>query len=193
MRDKTRKFLGFLGLIEDEYGDYASGVPTRPFAEADYDNEPEWTPAPTPAPRPYAAPAPMRPTAPRTSSISVLDGAGQTPRVRPMPSARPATSGAGPTSADREPAIFEPISFNESSRVTDLLRDGRAVVLNVSHLDPAAARRTVDFSAGSAHALWAKIDRLAPGVYLIVPRGTYVSAEARDRLHLSNFRSFDVS
>ncbi|MHB8826308.1 MAG: cell division protein SepF [Acidimicrobiales bacterium] len=192
MRDKTRKFLGFLGLIEDEYGDYASGVPTRPFAEPEYDREPEWTPAPAPAPRPYAAPAPPRPTPPRTSSISVLDNAGQVPRVRPMPSPRPATS-AVPQQMDREPAIFEPISFNESSRVTDLLRDGRAVVLNVSHLEPAAARRTVDFSAGSAHALWAKIDRLAPGVYLIIPRGTYVSAEARDRLHLSNFRSFDVS
>ena len=190
MRDKTRKFLGFLGLIEDEYGDYASGVPARPFAEAEYDNEPEWTPAP--APRPYAAPAPARPTPQRTSSISVLDGAGQPARPRPMPSARPSAPSA-PVALDREPAIFEPLSFNDSSRVTDLLRDGRAVVLNVSHLDPASARRTVDFSAGSAHALWAKIDRLAAGVYLIIPRGTYVSSEARDRLHLTNFRSFDVS
>ena len=51
----------------------------------------------------------------------------------------------------------------------------------------------MDFSAGSAHALWAKVDRLAPGIYLILPRGTYVSAEARDRLHLSNYRSFDLS
>jgi cell division inhibitor SepF len=193
MRDKTRKFLGFLGLIEDEYGDYASGVPARPFAESEYDNEPEWAPAPAPTPRPYAAPAPARPTPPRTSSISVLDGAGQSTRPRPMPSPRPSVPSAAPVALDREPAIFEPLSFNDSSRVTDLLRDGRAVVLNVSHLDPASARRTVDFSAGSAHALWAKIDRLAAGVYLIIPRGTYVSAEARDRLHLTNFRSFDVS
>ena len=47
MNEKMRKALGFLGLIEDEYGDYASNVPSRPFSEpVGYEDEGEWAPAP---------------------------------------------------------------------------------------------------------------------------------------------------
>ena len=197
MKEKMRKALGFLGLIEDEYGDYASGVPARPFTDQpEYDSEPEWaTPAPAPAPRSLQANAPLAPTrAPaspgRTSSISVLDASGQAPRMRPMPSHR--APGAQNLEPDREPAIFFPSSYNESRRITDLLRSSRAVVLNVTELEPGVSRRLVDFASGTAYALNAKIEPMAQGVYLICPQGSYVSADAKDRLRLTNFRSFET-
>lgn len=51
MKEKMRKALGFLGLIEDEYGEYASAGATRPFSEQPaYEEEPEWArPAPAPS------------------------------------------------------------------------------------------------------------------------------------------------
>ena len=186
MNEKMRKALGFLGLIEDEYGDYASNVPSRPFSEpVGYEDEGEWAPAP---PRP--TPPPPRQSGARPSSISVLDAQGQVARPRPMPSSR--TRPVPPT-PQREPVVFFPPSFHEAGQTTDLLRSGRVVVLNITQLEPAVGRRLVDFTSGTAWAMRAKVERLGTGVYLVSPQGTHLSAEARENLRLSGFRSFDLS
>ena len=197
MKDKFRKALGFLGLIEDEYGDYASNVPTRPFTdETPYEEPADWRPGQSSSGRPYS-PAPPSPMPPRTqqaarrpSSISVLDSSGEPPRVRPMPSPRPRPPAT--LSNEYEPAILFPQSYNESRRITDLLRSSRVVVLNVTGLEPSVARRLVDFASGTAYALSAKIEPLDPGVYLVCPQGSQVSTDARASLRASGFRSFDV-
>jgi FtsZ-interacting cell division protein YlmF len=198
MKERMRKALGFLGLIEDEYGEYATSVPTRPFTDQpEYDGEPEWSPPPTssgarPFPTTTSATGPVRPSAPlpqRPTPISVIDGQNQPGRMRPMPSNRIRT--LAPQSHDQEVALFFPTEYNESRRLTDLLRSNRAVVLNVSDLDAETGRRVVDFASGTIYALNAKIERLAQGVYLVLPQGTHVGSETKDRLRASNFRSLD--
>jgi len=79
--------------------------------------------------------APLRPiSTSRPSSISVLDSSGQASRVRPKTSAAP--RGVSSFSPERDVAIFAPRSYDESRRITDLLRSNRAVVLNVNSVDP---------------------------------------------------------
>ena len=197
MKERMRKALGFLGLIEDEYGDYASSAPARPFSDQpEYDDEPEWSPPPSHAPRQF--PTTTSPTGPvrapgsplsRPAPISGVDSSGQPARMRPMPSNRIRT--LSPLSQEQELAIFFPSEYNESRRMTDLLRANRAVVLNVTELDSDVARRVVDFTAGTIYALNAKIERMAQGVYLVTPPGAYVGPESKERLRASNFRSFD--
>ena len=198
MKERMRKALGFLGLIEDEYGEYATSVPTRPFTDQpEYDEEPEWSPPPTtsgarPFPTTTSATGPVRPapTLPsRPAPVSMNDGQHQPARMRPMPSNRIRT--LAPPMQDQEVALFFPTAYNESRRLTDLLRSNRAVLLNVSDLDGEAARRVVDFASGTIYALNAKIERLAPGVYLVLPQGTHVGTETKDRLRASNYRSLD--
>jgi FtsZ-interacting cell division protein YlmF len=195
MKEKMRKALGFLGLIEDEYGEYASAGATRPFSEQPaYEEEPEWArPAPAPS-RPYTTaggPAPQRsaPTYPgRPSSISVIEAGSQAPRVRPLPSN--GVRGITPLSQDRDLAIFSPTNYNESRRITDLLRSNRAVVMRVDQIDPSLARRLVDFAAGTAYALNAKVEVLEKGaVYLVSPQGMHLGPDARERLRASNYQS----
>jgi FtsZ-interacting cell division protein YlmF len=192
MKEKMRKALGFLGLIEDEYGDYSSGTASRPFTnQPEYDEEVEWRV--NGSTRPNAGPSAMpprgAPSPPRATSISVLDGTGQAPRVRPMPSNR--ARATAPLAQDREPVVFLPTTYNESRRITDVLRSSRAVVLNVTELESGVARRLVDFASGTAYALNAKIEPLAQGVYLIIPQGANVSGDARQQLRLSQFRTFE--
>lgn len=198
MKERMRKALGFLGLIEDEYGDYASSVPTRPFTDqAEYEEEPEWSPpAPSTAARQFptttSTSGPVRAPAPgsmRPAPISVLDSSGQPTRMRPLPSNRIRTM--SPQAQEQELAIFFPTEYNESRRTTDLLRSNRAVVLNVSQLDAEIARRVVDFTSGTIYALNAKIERLAQGVYLVTPQGSHVGPDTKERLRQSNYRSFD--
>ncbi len=191
MKDKLRGFLGFLGLIEDEYGEYGStgSAPARPFTDSSPEVEPEWS-APTSArqfPTSATSAAPLRPIAtPRSSSISVLDSSGQASRVRPMPSA--SQRGVSSFSPERDVAIFAPRSYDESRRITDLLRANRAVVLNVTSVDPNLGRRLVDFASGTAYALNAKIEILGNSLYLMSPQGMHLGPEAKDRLREANYR-----
>jgi FtsZ-interacting cell division protein YlmF len=196
MNEKMRHVLGFLGLVEDEYGDNSTA---RPFADQlPYDNEPELTmPAPPSAVRSFPTVAsgtgtPRNATQPlRVSSISVLDASGQNPRVRSM--AGPGVRGSNSTTQERDLALFFPTTYHESRKITDLLRSNRAVLLNVTDIDANLARRLVDFAAGTAYALNAKIEPLANGVYLVSPQGTYISPDAKDRLQASNYRSIDFA
>lgn len=194
MKDKLRGFLGFLGLIEDEYGEYGSTAPTRPFSDQPSNvDDTEWSqPAPAPA-RQFptssgsSSPRSTAPVAQRPTSISVLDSSGQAPRIRPL-AASGNQRGVSSFSQERDVAIFVPRSYDESRRLTDLLRSNRAVVLNVAGLDPNVGRRLVDFAAGTAYALNAKIEILGNSVYLVSPQGMHLGPEAKDRLRATNFR-----
>ena len=194
MNDRLRGFLGFLGLIEDEYGEYGATAPVRPFSdEPAINDEPEWaTPAPSARqfPTTSAGPSSSRPStvpANRVSSISVLDSSGQAPRVRPMASPG-ATRGVSSFAPERDVATFTPTSYDESRRITDLLRSNRAVVMNLRDVDAGLGRRLVDFAAGTSYALNAKIEVLGPSVYLISPNGLHLGPEAKERLRAMNLR-----
>ncbi len=190
MKDKMRKALGFLGLIEDEYGEYTATPAVRPFSEPVEDDQ-EWarplssngrstTPS-NPALR--VSPSPLQ----RPTPISLLEPHAQATRLRPLSSGVRSVS---PFSQDRDVAIFAPVNYNESRRITDLLRSNRAVVLIVHEIDPGLARRLVDFASGTAYALNAKMEILEKGaVYLLSPQGTHVSPEARERLRMTNYQS----
>jgi len=193
MNDRLRGFLGFLGLIEDEYGEYGATSGVRPFSdEPTVNEEPEWaTPAPSARQFPTTSggsasrPSPV-PTN-RVSSISVLDSSGQAPRVRPLASPG-ANRGVSSFAPERDVAHFTPTSYDESRRVTDLLRSNRAVVMNLRDVDAGLGRRLVDFAAGTAYALNAKIEVLGPSIYLVSPNGLHLGPEAKERLRAMNLR-----
>ncbi len=187
MNERLRGFLGFLGLVEDDYGDVPGPAP-RPFSEP---YEPEWDPEPAPRPsRPVPGPrpsAPERAGRPRSGgAVSVIDGGSGTPRVRPIPNPNPPRRVAA---AESDVAVVAPETYDESRRITDQLRTGRPVVLATPDADPSLARRLVDFAAGTAYALGARVEILARGLYLVVPNGVHVAAETKERLRTTNFRS----
>lgn len=195
MKEKMRKALGFLGLIEDEYGEYGASGPTRTFSDQPaMDEEPDWSRPPATTARQFptvaSGPANVRanPLPSRNSSISVLESQGQSPRIRPLQNN--GVRGITPMSQDRDVAIFSPTNYNESRRITDLLRSNRAVVMLVTQVDAGLGRRLVDFASGTAYALNAKMEILEKGaVYLVSPQGTHLSPEIRERLRASNYQS----
>ena len=207
MNEKMRKALGFLGLVEDDYNEYAQREAARPFTE-EVREEPTWAPRqqsaparpsapsprinPTPAPR-TGAPAPLRAQNPpsnlgaRPSSLSLLDN-GQ-PVVRSRPALGPsAMRGIVSYAGEHEIEIMTPLEFNECQRITDQLRLNRTVILAVTQCGPAVARRLIDFAAGTAYALRATVETLEKGaVYAICPHGASLSPEIRARLVASNY------
>ena len=188
MSDKIRKVLGFLGLVEEDFNDY--GTPAAPRGYAEPAPADDWNRAPAPAapaPRgPQLRPVPQQPPA-RVSSISILDANGQP--VRPRPVAPPPSTTRPQWAGDEaDIEIFLPTHFNEAKRVTDLLKVGRPVVLNVVHVDANLRRRYIDFTSGTVCALDASIETLEKGlVYLVLPRGASVSPEVRHRLRVAKY------
>ena len=199
MKEKLRGFLGFLVLVEDEYGEYGPSNAPRPFSEQLEDPEPEWAPSPAPAARVFptqpATPSPFRsptsgPSTQRNTSISVLEGVGGGSRVRPIANPNAARV-ASPFSQERDVAVVSPSTYDDSRRITDLLRANRAVVVTTLEVDQVLARRLVDFTAGTAYALNAKIEMLIRGVYLVSPQGMHVGPEMKERLRAANYHAFD--
>jgi len=209
MNEKMRKALGFLGLVEDDYNEYAAAEPSRPYAD-EVREEPSWAPRqnaapvrtsapaprinPTPAPR--TGPAPLRPQpapsnyAPRLAPVSQFDNAAPVLRARPAPTASSGIRGVAAYAADQDIEIMTPFEFNECQRITDQLRLNRTVILVVTQCGPAVARRLIDFAAGTAYALRATVETLEKGaVYAISPHGESLSPEARARLVSSNYSS----
>ncbi len=162
MKEKLRGLLGFLGLVEDDYGDYGPRNAPRPFSEQPEEFEPEWSPTPRrgrsdlptqprPRPRACATSAPTRSPL-RTRPISVLEGSSGVTRgfARPRIPTRPRRLAFRPSATSRS---WSPENYDDSRQITDLLRQNRAVVLATLDVDPALARRLVDFTAGTAYAL----------------------------------------
>lgn len=208
MNEKMRKALGFLGLVEDDYNEYAATEAPRPFGE-DARDEPVWAPRPsvatrpsTPAPRinptpaPRTGPAPLRPQpspsyqGARATPLSMYDAGNVTSRPRPQSAPSPTMRGVSAYAAEPDIEIMTPLEFNECQRITDQLRLTRTVILVVTQCGPAVARRLIDFAAGTSYALRATVETLEKGaVYAICPHGVSLSPEVRARLVASSYQS----
>ncbi|MDB1089109.1 cell division protein SepF [Streptomyces sp. ACA25] len=66
-------------------------------------------------------------------------------------------------------ATVTPGGFRDARRIGELFRDGVPVVVNLTVLDPADAKRVVDFAAGLTFGLRGTIERVATRVFLLTP------------------------
>lgn len=82
----------------------------------------------------------------------------------------------------RRIATLTPESFRDARVVGELFRDGIPVIVNLTTMDPADAKRVVDFAAGLTFGLHGSIERVATRVFLLTPAAyKVVSAEQAGR------------
>ncbi|EST20675.1 MULTISPECIES: cell division protein SepF [Streptomyces] len=94
------------------------------------------------------------------------------PRVRIAAEAAP--------EQERRIATVSPESFRDARGIGELFRDGVPVILNLTAMEPADAKRVVDFAAGLIFGLRGSIDRVATRVFLLTPADTeIVSGESK--------------
>ena len=65
--------------------------------------------------------------------------------------------------------IMQPVRFEDARDISDRLKERKPIVMNLESVDKATARRIVDFLSGSVHALDGDIQKVANGIFLIVP------------------------
>ncbi|MGY1746204.1 cell division protein SepF [Blastococcus sp. SYSU D00695] len=166
-----------------------------------YDDEVE---APAPQPEPVtlrrsgsARNLGLAPTAgatPASRLTSASAGAAAAPVREPAPAPEPAAEAeAAPVPAPQPYRIttLHPRTYNEARQIGESFRDGRPVIMNLSEMDDADAKRLVDFAAGLSFGLRGSIERVTAKVFLLSPRDVDVTAEDKAKIREGGF--FDRS
>ena len=99
--------------------------------------------------------------------------------VTPLPRRTPVAS------VVREPEVgilnrittIHPRTYNEAKTIGENFRDGTPVIMNLTDMDDADAKRLVDFAAGLVFGLHGSIERVTAKVFLLSPSHVEVSAE----------------
>lgn len=168
MAGNLRKTMLYLGLADDR-GD----VEDREYAD-DYDDTPESEPETD-----FAPVTPIARTPPREMR-EVRD-------LRALPS--PAAS-----STDlRRIVTVHPRSYNDALVLGDAFRGGTPVIINLSDMDDADAKRLVDFAAGLTFGLHGAIERVTNKVFLLSPEHVEVAGEEAPVAPKSRSGIFDQS
>jgi len=77
---------------------------------------------------------------------------------------------------------LHPRSYSEARTIGEQYRDGTPVIMNLTEMDEADAKRLVDFAAGLAFALRGSIEKVTNRVFLLSPPNVDVAAEDKRRL-----------
>jgi cell division inhibitor SepF len=152
----------------DGYADRYDDRETELSARADFPQRP--------ATRPRAGQT-WSTTAPVQGALAV--DTRREPVSRPRP-AEPAASPAGYPLG--RVVTLHPTSFAEARAIGEHYRDGTPVIMNLTELDDADARRLVDFAAGLAFAMRGSMDKVTNKVFLISPPNVDPSAEDKRRI-----------
>ena len=163
--DNVKKFAQ--PYADDDYDDYEEDD----YMD-EYDEEPAAPVSRRASSRRSAAPAPIEeeeedesfgsfsvsnvPAAPAASAVSNASGF----------NGRVVSMNNGPK---QEVVLFRPLSFNDTSKAADSLRNRKAVVLNLENVDKEMSRRVVDFLSGTVYALDGSVKKIAKSAYLFCP------------------------
>ena len=72
---------------------------------------------------------------------------------------------------------IHPRTYNEAKNIGESFRDGTPVIMNLSDMDDADAKRLVDFAAGLVFGLHGSIERVTSKVFLLSPAHVEVASE----------------
>lgn len=108
----------------------------------------------------------------------------QRPEPEPIPRARPASE---PAVSPARITTLRPRSYHEARTIGEHYRDGIPVIVNLTEMQDADAKRVVDFAAGLVFALRGSIDKVTSKVFLLSPANVDVTAEDKRRLAQGQF------
>jgi cell division inhibitor SepF len=155
MSGAMRKIGEYLGLLEDT-GAY----------DDEYDEQGYGDPEPQQVSRRSAAPAQSRPA-------PVADISQRRRSHAPAPVVGTELSRI---------TTLHPRTYNEARTIGENYREGVPVIMNLSEMDDADAKRLVDFAAGLVFATRGTIERVTAKVFLLSPPNVSVAAEEKQRL-----------
>jgi cell division inhibitor SepF len=108
--------------------------------------------------------------------------------VAPEPTPAPAPAPEPKPSGYRITTVH-PKSYNEARVIGERFRDGMPVIMNLTEMEHADAKRLVDFAIGVTFGLHGSIERVTAKVFLLSPQDVDVTAEDKARIREGGFFS----
>ncbi|HEX5985733.1 MAG TPA: cell division protein SepF [Nocardioides sp.] len=105
-----------------------------------------------------------------------------TERRRPQPAAQAST-----VAELSRITTLHPRSYNDARTIGENFREGVPVIMNLSEMDDADAKRLVDFAAGLIFGVRGSIERVTNKVFLLSPPNVTVAAEDKQRIREDGF------
>jgi cell division inhibitor SepF len=190
---KLKAYFGMVPADEDGYDvedDYR-----RDYPDDDYDAYDE-PPARSRSGRyrdvddTYDEPAPRPRSRSVVSSEPAVHGALAVDRQpEPVARLRPVVEPVRPAVRDPLSRIttLHPTNYAEARAIGEHYREGIPVIMNLTEMENADAKRLVDFAAGLAFALRGSMDKVTNKVFLISPPDVDVTEQDRKRLAEGGF------
>jgi cell division inhibitor SepF len=177
-----RKAMVYLGLVEDdaehydEYEEYEAPAPVpsgrRP---ASHESQPD-------------ADYGRRSFAPETRDRAAGHPAGGPSRTGAATAMAVAPMGWADSAAGAiRVTTLHPRTYNEARAIGEHFREGTPVIMNLTEMDDADAKRLVDFAAGLIFGLRGSIERVTAKVFLLSPQNVEVTAEDKQRIAEGGF------
>ena len=94
----------------------------------------------------------------------------------------------GSNSGNAKIRIIKPVTFDDSTKISDEVKARRLVIFDVGNMDEDEARRVVDFVAGSVYGLSGNIRRVSGGIFVAAPSNIDITV---DNLQTHTRNSFD--
>jgi cell division inhibitor SepF len=165
MAGALRKTMIYLGLADgDEHYESEHHTPHKDEDDSmEHDREER------------RAPAPVREVARETPTPHAAEEEYRAP-VTPI---KRAASSREETTGLRQITTIHPRSYNDATLIGESFRDGIPVIMNVTDMGEADAKRLVDFSAGLVFGLRGSIERVTNKVFLLSP--SYVEVIGDDK------------
>jgi cell division inhibitor SepF len=161
MANPLRKTMVYLGLADEELEYEEAPAERQPVAHVAHQQ----------------AAAPVSPV----SSVSY----GQAPSAQSHGNRAPVTplrrnttqKNAAPLEMN-EILTVHPKQYKDAQIIAESFREGIPVIINLSQMTDADARRLIDFAGGLSQGLYGKIERVTSKVFLLSPAHVSVSGEA---------------
>jgi cell division inhibitor SepF len=110
----------------------------------------------------------------------------KTPKTRPAKTSSPSKlvsiNSRNNNRSSNQVYVIKPQEFNEAQRVTDYLKEGRTIVINMEGIEVHAAQRIIDFIGGACYALDGSLQAISANIFIAAPHNIDVSGDLRDEI-----------
>jgi cell division inhibitor SepF len=171
MAGAMRKMAVYLGLVEDEEGE--------PYDDYDGYDEPA-SPSVVRRADPGGHHDPRTAHDPRGLRVTRADETAVSYSPPPRRTAVEAVDAYRITT-------MHPRTYNEARTIGEHFRESIPVIMNLTEMDDADAKRLVDFSAGLVFGLHGSIERVTQKVFLLTPANVEIAAEDKSAIAEGGF------
>ena len=87
-----------------------------------------------------------------------------------------------------EVKVIRPKEYDDSKDISDTLKEGAPIILNLEGINPDLAQKILDFTSGAVYAMNGNLQKVTSYIFVITPADIQISGNFDDFIDMSNYR-----